>query len=278
MTPPPTGATPRVHVDVQVMPHDDYRTLRRVWLEAEELGADAIFGADHFVDPYLGRRGKNFECWTLLAAMAVHTERVEIGPLVTGSSFRNPNLVADMARTVDHVSDGRLILGMGAGWFERDFTEYGFEWGTRQSRGERLAADVATIAQRLDKLNPPPVRPIPMLVGGVGEKITLKVVAEHADIWHGSGNPETYRHKASVLERWCAELGRDPADIQRAVFINQPHELDPDEYLALGVTRFGVLLTGPDYDLAPLREAIAWRDAIRRNLAQTGSSGTSADA
>jgi probable F420-dependent oxidoreductase len=258
----PSGHTPRLSVDVQVMPHDDYRRVREVSLQVEELGADALFGADHFIDPWYGRRGKNFECWTLLAAMAVETERIEIGTLVTCAPFRNANLVADMARTVDHISDGRLILGMGAGWFEREFTEYGYDFATTRARCERMAADVDTIVERLEKLNPPPVRKIPMLVGGVGESITLRVVAQHADIWHGSGDPDVYRHRVEVLERHCAELGRDPQEIERAMFMNQPKELDPDEYLALGVNRFGVLMTGPEYDLGLLRELLAWRDGV----------------
>jgi probable F420-dependent oxidoreductase len=254
------AADRRIRVEVQVLPRLDWRDLRSLWLALEELGVDTIYASDHFHDAYDLEAGNNFECWTLLAAMAEVTERVELGPLVSGSSFRNPNLLADMARTIDHVSGGRLILGMGAGWWRREFYEYGFEWGTASSRGRILESAVETVVDRLPKLIPAPVRPIPILVGGVGEKITLKVAARHAAIWHGSGDPDTYRHKLDVLEQWCAEIGRDPAEIERAMFMNQPELRDPDVYLELGVTRFGALLGGPSYDLGFIRELLAWRD------------------
>jgi alkanesulfonate monooxygenase SsuD/methylene tetrahydromethanopterin reductase-like flavin-dependent oxidoreductase (luciferase family) len=179
---------------------------------------------------------------------------------VSGSSFRNPNLLADMARTVDHVSGGRLVLGMGSGWWRREFYEYGYDWGTPGSRGRVLERNVDAVVERLSKLIPPPVRHIPILVGGVGEKITLKVVAQHADIWHASGEPDVYRHKLEVLENWCTEVGRDPLEIERAMFMNQPKIRDPDVYLDLGVTRFGALLGGPSFDLGFLKELLAWRD------------------
>lgn len=250
----------RIRIETQVLPRVDYRDLRSLWLEVEELGVDTIYTSDHFLDPYDWRGGKNLECWTFLAAMAEATERVELGSLVSGSSFRNANLLADAARTVDHVSGGRLILGIGSGWWKREFFEYGYEWGTAESRDRVLERTVEAVADRLSKLISPPLRRIPILVGGVGEKVTLRVAARHADIWHGAGDPEAYRHKADVLARWCREVGRDPDEIERAVFMNQPKVLDPDVYRALGVTRLGVLLGGPDYDLGFLEELLAWRD------------------
>jgi probable F420-dependent oxidoreductase len=250
----------RLRVEVQVLPRLEYGELRVLWQQLEELGVDTIYGADHFLDPYDHVGGNNYECWTLLAAMAEVTQRIELGPLVSNASFRNANVVADMARTVDHISGGRLILGLGSGWWRREFYEYGFEWGTPGSRGRVFESAVDTIVDRLGKLVPAPVRRIPILIGGGGEKITLRVTAKHAEIWHGSGNAETYRHKVSVLEHWCAEAGRDPNEIERAMFMNQPERLDLDLYRGLGINRFGALIGGPSFDLGFLKELLSWRD------------------
>ena len=159
-----------VRVGVQLQPqHADYADLRRAVTAAEEAGVDVIFTWDHFFPLGGDPNGKHFECWTMLAAWAEQTERVELSALVTCNSYRNADLLADMARTVDHISGGRLILGIGAGWFERDYQTVEYRLRVRDSRHSDFGA-WATLCRgsraRFDRLNPPPVRPIPILVGG----------------------------------------------------------------------------------------------------------------
>ncbi len=197
----------------------------------------------------------------MLGAWAEQTERVEIGALVTCNSYRNPELLADMARTVDHISNGRLILGIGAGWFEKDYDQFGYEFGTAGSRIAELAEAMPRIRKRLAEGNPAPTREIPVMIGGGGEKKTLRIVAEHADIWHSFADLDTLSRKSAILDEHGAAVGRDTAAlVERSV----PAQGDPaetgDAFLAAGATLFTVGVSGPDYDLTTLKAWIDWRN------------------
>ena len=258
--------TKPIRIGLQLQPqHADYKKIRSTVAEAEDLGADIIFNWDHFFPLYGDPDGQHFECWTMLGAWAEQTSRVEIGALVTCNSYRNPELLADMARTVDHMSGGRLILGIGSGWFEKDYDAYGYEFGTAGGRLDDLAESLPRIESRLGKLNPAPTRDIPVLIGGGGEKKTLRLVAKHADIWHGFGDPETVERKIEILGRHCAEIGRDVAEIEISTGVGQPTDAEPEVIGArlreLGVSLFTIGTGGPDYDLSALAKWIAWRDS-----------------
>jgi probable F420-dependent oxidoreductase len=255
----------RVTVGLQVIPqHGDYEAMKRAWIAADELGVDRIYNWDHFF-PLSGEpEGKHFESLTIQAAMAALTTRAEISSLVLCNSYRNPNLLADMARTIDHISGGRFVLGIGSGWFRKDYDEYGYEFGTAGSRLRNLARDIPIIKERWARLNPPPLRRIPILIGGGGEKVTLRIVAEHADIWHAFGDVATMRHKSQVLDDWCERVGRDPGEIQRSTTVARltGETRSPDEFLEIGVTDFVVSVQGPEWSLAPLERILTWRDGL----------------
>jgi probable F420-dependent oxidoreductase len=257
-----------IRIGVQLEPqHADYKAIRAAVAQAEEIGADVIFTWDHFFPLHGDPDGKHFECWTTLGAWAEATSRAEIGALVTCNSYRNPELLADMARTVDHISGGRLILGIGSGWKEKDYTEYGYDFGTAGSRLDDLAESLPRIESRLGKLNPAPTRKIPVLIGGGGEKKTLRLVAKHADIWHGFGDPEVVGRKLQILRGHCEEIGRDFSELEISIHAGgggnpfiEPGDNGP-KLRELGVSLFTVSAGGPDFDLTDLRKWIAWRDA-----------------
>ena len=241
---------PRFKVGIQLHPQaTSADQLRVAWQAADDMGADSIWTWDHFYPLYGDPEAAHFECWSLLAAMAVTTKRARFGALVTCNNYRNPELLADMARTVDHLSGGRLVLGIGAGWFERDYEEYGYEFGTPGWRLGELETGLARMKARLAKLNPPPRGSMPILIGGGGERRTLRMVAEHAHMWNGIGEPEVLRHKNEVIDRWCAEFGRDPAEIERTALVGA--DADPGAYLDAGITHL-ILGSGTPFDLAPL--------------------------
>ncbi|MEJ7649807.1 MAG: LLM class F420-dependent oxidoreductase [Nakamurella sp.] len=272
----PAGTSPDrpARVGVQIQPqHRSIANMRQACANLEDIGVDIIFNWDHFF-PLAGEPdGLHYECFTLLAAWAEATERVELGPLVACNSYRNPQLLADMARTIDHLSEGRFILGIGSGWFERDYTEYGYEFGTAGGRLDALARDLPLIEQRWAALNPAPVRDIPVLIGGGGEQKTLRIVARHADIWHGFGEPQVIAHKHAVLDERCAEIGRDPREIERSAGVaftpGRAPEVVSDypgnaqELYDVGTRLFTVALD-EELDYGKVRDLVAWRDAVNQ--------------
>ncbi|MGV0586460.1 LLM class F420-dependent oxidoreductase [Mycobacteroides chelonae] len=272
--------TGRICIGIQLRPAkaQNYKQWRDAVLRAEDKGVDVIFGYDHFHWPAgtIGSDGvvldeiqpdvNNFEGWTALGSWAEITSRVEIGLLVTGVGYRNPDLLADMARTVDHISDGRVILGVGAGWYEKDYTTYGYEFGTTGSRFDLFEESLVRIENRLGQLLPPPVRPIPILIGGGGERRTIPLVARHAHIWHAFADIDTYRRKNDILIAEAERIGRDHNEIERSTSWGLGPEglttAEADAYADAGATLFTLGINpDPDYDLSVLDAPLAWRDS-----------------
>ena len=231
---PADGDEP-VHRDTPCYERLDWETTRSGIEAAEELGFDAVWAPDHLM---LGRDRAEYECWTLLSAIAGFTDDVNIGSLVLCNDYRNPALVAKMAATLDVISEGRLELGLGAGWHDPEYAAYGYTyrkdferlmrldeairlikrmWATDPGEGAAFDGDHYTIDDA--PCTPGPVqepRP-PILVGGTGEQVTLKLVARHADVWNTdvfNGDIDTLEHKIDVIEDHCATVGRDPDEIE----------------------------------------------------------------
>ncbi len=257
-----------IRIAAQLHPQQgDYPALRDAAIRADELGYDVVYNWDHFFPLYGDRDGPSLECWTVLAGWAEATRRIEIGPLVSCISYRNPQLLADMARTVDRIAGGRVVLGIGAGWSRRDYDEYGYEFGTFGSRIAAMGAAIPVIEERLARLNPPPLRRLPLLVAGVGERRTLRIVAESADGWHAMfpERPEELEPKVAALRRWCDEVGRDPAEIEWGVGV-EPDDLDrflardAATYVEMGFTQFTLGFNGPNWPVDGGAPFLGWRD------------------
>ena len=260
--------TPAIRIAAQLHPqHGTYRDLLRAALAAEDLGFDLLYTWDHFFPLYGARDGAHFEAWTMLAAWAEATSRIQLGPLVSCNSYRNPDLLADMARTVDHISGGRVVMGLGAGWFRRDYDEYGYEFGSVGDRLGALEASLPRIVSRLGRLQPPPVHRLPILIAGSGLRRTMRLVARHADGWHAGfpESPDELEPAVAALREWCHVEGRDPASIEWGVGV-EPGDLerfldqDAGRYVGMGFRQFTLGFNGPAWDVDAGRSWLRWRD------------------
>ena len=247
-------------IGVQLHPQaTSLHDIRAAWRAADALGVDSIWVWDHFYPLYGDPDAAHFEAYTLLAAMAADTCHAQIGALVTCYSYRNAHLLADMSRTIDHISNGRFVLGIGSGWFERDYNEYGYEFGTAPGRLRLLGEGIPVIKERLSKLNPGPVNgSIPLMIGGSGEKVTLKLTAQHADMHNTFGPVDHFRGKMEVLDRWCAGLGRDPREIERTVATRPEDLVNLSAYEDAGADHV-IVMTGNPYDLSAVEKVLGSR-------------------
>jgi F420-dependent oxidoreductase-like protein len=276
-------------------PWDETLELAR---HCEATGWEGVWFADHFM-PNTGpdggpADGPMLECWSVLAGLAAATERVRIGPLVTGNTYRHPAVLANVAAAVDQISHGRLVLGLGAGWQVNEHRAYGIELPSVRDRLDRLeeAAQIVlgllraprtTVAGKHYRVTdapnePKPVQPrLPLLIGGRGERRTMRIAARYADEWNAWTAPEEMAHKRDVLRRHCDDIGRDPAEIkistQAFVFLSDDErwlaEQTPpipgfptvagnagqvaeamERYRAVGVDEFIV----PDWMMGPLEQ------------------------
>jgi F420-dependent oxidoreductase-like protein len=206
-----------------------------LWRHVEATGWDIACVTDHFMPNTKDREGSVLESWSTLSALAAVIPRIRLGTIVLGNGYRHPAVVAKMAAQVDIISNGRLLLGLGAGWQENEHTAYGIPFYTMRERLERLdeACEVirslwtqhrSNFEGRYYRLFDAPLMPEPvqqphpeLMIGGGGERVTLRIVARHADHWNVWGGPEVLARKTIVLEEHCAKVGRDSKTITRSV-------------------------------------------------------------
>lgn len=230
-------STPPIRFGLQVAQQQTtVEELKEVWQEAEALGFDTLWVNDHLLPSIGPPDGATLEAWTLLAAMATVTSRVQIGAMVTSNTFRHPSVLAKMATTVDHLSNGRLILGIGAGWFKREHEAYGVPFPSLKQRAEELEEALQLITKLWTAkepvsfagkhyllveapFSPKPVQQPhpPILIGGVGETLILPLVARYAQMWNiPNMTPQKIAAKTAVLEEHCRRIGRNCAEIERS--------------------------------------------------------------
>src|SRR6266487_5273557 len=220
-------------------PVKQYEFSKSISVTADSIGFDSIYAYDHFIPFYSDDRNKNiFECFTLLSALAAITERIKIGQIVTCNSYRNPSFLAKMLSTLDVISNGRVELGIGAGWYEEEYIAYGYDFASNLTRIKQLDESLKIIkAMWTEKqasfegkyymlkdaiCNPKPIqKPHPIImVGGSGEKYLLKVVAKHADRYNNFfGSPNELKKKIAVLKEHCNTFRRDYKQIQHSVVL-----------------------------------------------------------
>jgi len=216
----------------------DWPSLRDAVVAAERSGADSLWVDDHLLSDEGDPNDAKLEGWTTLAALAAATTRAWIGLLVAANTFRNPGLTAKLATTVDHVSDGRSVLGLGGGWFELEHEAFGIDFGSGHGeRLDRLEESVGLVRRLLDGervshegrfynfkdalCEPRPLQDrLPILIGGSGPRKTLRTVALHADLWNAYGTPETLAASDAILREHCEAVGRDEATIERTFTMN----------------------------------------------------------
>jgi F420-dependent oxidoreductase-like protein len=250
-----------------------------LWQEVDTLGYDTAWVFDHFLPIFSDPTGPCLEGWSALSALAMASRKVRIGVMVTGNTYRSPAVLAKMATTVDIVSGGRLILGIGAGWFELEHQQFGMTFPSMGGRLQRLDESLEMIKllwtqERANftgrhyhlqnaSFNPKPLQKPhpPILVGAAGENIALGIVARHAQMWNCIGTPEVFRHKIGRLTDHCERIGRDPATIEKTVLLTGLFDLKDarrqvDAYLAVGVTH--LIFSGSAKD----------RDFVRRFAAE----------
>lgn len=270
-----------------------WEQLLETWQWADETGWDSAWGFDHFFSLSDGELGQTLEGWTMLAALAMATKNVQLGLLVTGNTHRNPTVLAKQAATVDVISGGRLILGIGAAWNEREHAAHGIDFPSPRERVDRFgeALEIMRLLETQERstidgqyyqlvdapFEPKPVHGhMPILIGSTGKRM-LSHIARYADQWDGGGTPEEYRAVGEQLNERCREIGRDPADIRWALGRDESVLESADRfrahvaaYSAIGVRSFLVDMPrgGPDAALRALASsAIA---ELRDEFAATG--------
>lgn len=213
-------------------PRSDYKSTRILAQHAETTGWDGIWLADHFL-PEEDALIPVHESWITLAALARDIPRVRLGTLVTGNTYRHPAVLANMVATLDNLADGRVVLGLGAGWQQNEHDAYGIEYGTVSSRLDMLEEacqvlrglfqnDYFNFDGQHYQLKNAPLEPkpqqakIPLMIGGGGEQRTLKIAAQYADEWNVWGDAQILRHKMNILDHHCESAGRDPHEIERS--------------------------------------------------------------
>ena len=287
-----------------MQPYDQVLALAQ---HVERTGWDGIWYADHFMPNAEDTSTPWPEAWITLAALGAQVPRLRVGSLVSGNTYRHPAVLAKMAATLDHITNGRVVLGIGSGWQENEHRQYGIPFYTVGERLRRMDEACTVIKSLFTEsssnfdgefyqlqnatLEPKPVQnPLPLLIGGGGEKVTLKLTAQHADEWNVWGDPSILEHKMAILDAHCAELGRDPAAIKRTAVallfmsddqdylqkmrdakLQQPHLIGTvedirslvAEYEAIGVDEVIV----PDFTLGDREQKIATLDRFITEVA-----------
>ena len=264
---------------------DLFETIAGIAITADNSGFDSLWVMDHLyqIEVVGPREHPMLEAYTLLAALSARTRDIALGTMVTGVTYRNPALLAKIVTTLDIISSGRAILGIGAAWNDDEHAGYGYDFPTAKERLDRLEEALQIIPAmfteetpsfqgrhyRIQEVlnNPKPVRGrIPVLIGGGGEKRTLRLVAQYGDACNLFGGPDDVRHKLDVLERHCADVGRDPAEITKTILYTVRDPVEAADkiaaYTAIGVD--GVVINMPD--VADLDKLATTGETLRKVL------------